>query len=146
MRVFQCAFDGFKENPHLPYNYIRNSVAYSATHDNTTTLGWLYELNPETRAEVLRYIDFDGNDWGTGGRNATAVKSIWRTLLSSVADTVIFPLQDLCAYGGDTRLNIPGVAEGNWEFRATLGTLEDVDVEFLRYLNVLYGRANGGIC
>lgn len=146
MRVFQFAFDGFKENPHLPYNYIRNCVAYSATHDNTTTLGWLYELNPETRAEVLRYIDFDGNDWGTGGRNATAVKSIWRTLLSSVADTVIFPLQDLCAYGGDTRLNIPGVAEGNWEFRATLGTLEDVDVEFLRYLNVLYGRANGGIC
>ena len=50
------------------------------------------------------------------------------------------PVQDLSAYGSDTRINVPGVAEGNWEYRCTLSTLDDVDLDYYRFLIRTYGR------
>jgi 4-alpha-glucanotransferase len=40
-----------------------------------------------------------------------------RLAMMSVAKTVIFPLQDILGYGGDTRMNFPGIAAGNWAWR-----------------------------
>src|SRR5262245_54487773 len=51
-RVLQFAFDGAVDNPHLPHNYVRNSVAYTGPHDNNTTLGWFEELHAEQRQIV----------------------------------------------------------------------------------------------
>ena len=48
MRVLQFAFDGNPQNPHLPRNYVPNTVAYTATHDNDTTRGW-FEACPNSR-------------------------------------------------------------------------------------------------
>ena len=44
MRVLQFAFDGKLNNPHLPRNYVSNTVVYTGTHDNSTTRGWFEEL------------------------------------------------------------------------------------------------------
>lgn len=140
MRVIQFAFDGNKANPHLPYNYDKNTVAYTATHDNNTTLGWLYSLDYYARENVLRFINLQDSDWGAGGRYCKSTRALAREIIASSANTVILPLQDLCGYGGDTRINVPGVAEGNWEYRATLSALEDVDTDFYRGLLELYGR------
>ena len=140
MRVLQFAFDGLKDNPHLPYNYPINTVAYTATHDNNTSLGWLYTLDHGTLDKVLEFIDVSHSEWGEGGRHCKSTQAMARAVAASSARTVIFPLQDLTGYGGDTRLNVPGTPEGNWEFRATLATLEDIDTDFYRKLLDIYGR------
>ncbi|MFA7663357.1 MAG: 4-alpha-glucanotransferase [Clostridia bacterium] len=141
MRVVQFGFDGDKHNLHLPHNFESNTYAYTSTHDNPPTLGWLYSLSAEDRSRVLDYFGFYDNDWGSGGRQARSTKQISRVLFSSVADNVIIPMQDLCSYGSDTRINVPGEPFGNWEFRCTLSSYEDIDVGFFMHMNNIYGRS-----
>ena len=140
MRVLQFAFDGSKDNPHLPYNYDKNVVAYTATHDNDTSLGWLYSLPQSARDEVLDYIGVGAFEWGAGGRNCKSTRAMIKAVAVSAAETCIFPIQDLTGYGSDTRFNIPGVPEGNWEYRITLSTLEDIDPDFIRGTLRRFGR------
>ena len=40
MNVLQFAFENDPANVYLPHNYRRDSVVYTATHDNQTTVGW----------------------------------------------------------------------------------------------------------
>lgn len=131
MRVFQFGFDG-NDSEHLPHNYCNNMVVYSGTHDNNTSLGWLYSLDDNTRTKVLDYLGYNGKYWGVGGRENTSIKCIIRHLLASSAGLVIFPIQDLLGFGADTRFNVPGVANGNWEYRLTPENIGDIDDEFLK--------------
>jgi len=132
MRVFQFAFIG-EDSPHLPHNYPSNCIAYSGTHDNNTTLGYLWELDDHTRSRMLSYCNHRGN-WESG------LDSILRTIMCSHADVVIFPLQDILGYGSDTRMNRPGVPYGNWGFRITKEQLDGIDLGYWKYLNGLYCR------
>jgi 4-alpha-glucanotransferase len=141
MNVFHFAFDGDINNSHLIHNLEKHKVVYSATHDNDTTLGWLYSLDYNTREKALEYVNFRGANWGAGGRDGEGVKAILRSIIASVAEIVIFPFQDLCAYGSDTRTNIPGIPEGNWEYRCTLSAFDDIDTHFYHSMLRLYGRA-----
>ena len=141
MRVLQFAFDGTKDNPHLPYNYDKNVVAYTATHDNDTSLGWLYSLPPAARDDVLDYIGVGAFEWGAGGKHCKSTKAMIKAIAASSADTAVFPIQDLTGYGSDTRFNTPGVPEGNWEYRITLSTLEDIDADFIRRTLFRFGRS-----
>ena len=133
MRVFQFSFLG-GDNPHLPHNYIKNCVAYSGTHDNNTLLGYLWELDEQTRQRMLCYCGFKGNDWGSG------CDDIIRTLFASSAGLVILPIQDVLGYGSDTRMNRPGTAKGNWLYRVTKEQLCGIDKEKYLKLNRTYFR------
>ena len=133
MRVLQFAFDGDPYSPHLPYNYEKNCVAYTGTHDNNTALGFLSDLDEETRNKIFDYCGYSGDVRG-------GVTAMIRTLLSCSADTVILPVQDLLRFGSDTRMNAPGSADGNWRYRVTSDQLNLIDYDRLRYENHLYGR------
>ena len=65
---------------------------------------------------------------------------IIKTMMASHADTVIFPIQDIFVYGADTRMNTPGTATDNWQYRITSEQLASVDRTRFSYLNTLYGR------
>lgn len=132
MRVFQFAFLG-GDNPHLPHRYPENCIAYSGTHDNTTLLAYIYEMDEDTRNRMLEYIGYHGHPLQCGD-------AILRTIARSAASLVIFPIQDLLGYGADTRMNIPGVPEGNWGFRVTAEQLSTIDVPYRRHLGALFGR------
>jgi 4-alpha-glucanotransferase len=67
MKVLHFAFGGGADNPYLPHNHLVNSVVYTGTHDNNTTLGWFHELDERTRAHVFDYLR-----WWTGA-NARVV-------------------------------------------------------------------------
>lgn len=142
MRVFQFAFDG-TQSVHLPYFYDRTNVAYSGTHDNNTLLGWLYEMNPDARDFALKYCGFTGPGWGSGGPQCASTKAILRTISASSAVLAVFPVQDMLGYGADTRMNIPGVAEGNWEYRLPYELMMTVDRDFFLDINNTYGRLGG---
>jgi len=139
MRVMQFGFD-FTDNMHLPHNHPRNSVAYTGTHDNNTALGYLWEATPEERAYVLDYCNFSGGDWAVGGFYNTSVKAMIKTLWSSPANLCIVPVQDLCGFGKDTKMNVPGVPNGNWAFRISEEQLENIDTKWIKNLNKTYHR------
>ncbi|MBQ2964198.1 MAG: 4-alpha-glucanotransferase [Clostridia bacterium] len=134
MRVFQFGFLSDSDNPHQPHNYTDNCIAYTGTHDNNTLLGYVWELSEETRKGMLEYCGYYSPDWNNG------YSAIIRTIFASHADTVILPIQDLLGYGSDTRLNIPGKADGNWQYRVTAEQIASIDKNRWKRLNYLYRR------
>ena len=134
MKVFQFAFLGDKDSPHLPHNYAKNSIAYSGTHDNNTLLGYVWECDAETRKRLFEYCGFFGDNW------SVACEYIIRNLFASHSDTVIFPIQDLLIYGSDTRMNTPGTSDDNWRYRLTREQLFSIDRKKFKDLQELYSR------
>lgn len=117
MRVLQFAFgDEDGGNPHLPANHVENSVAYTGTHDNDTSLGWLRGgATPEERSRLERLLR-PGADphW-----------EMIHLVLASPARFAVVPLQDVLGLGSEARMNTPGVSGGNWEWRLPEGALTD---------------------
>jgi 4-alpha-glucanotransferase len=133
MRVFQFAFGDDDRNPHLPANHPENSVAYTGTHDNDTSLGWLREgASREERDRVGRLVDPAGVDahWG-----------MIRAVFASRARFAVVPLQDVLGLGSEARMNTPGTSEGNWEWRLPEGALTQDLQRRLRKLTVATSRA-----
>lgn len=131
MHVLQFGFDGNVDNPHLPHNYQPNSVVYTGTHDNDTTVGWFNALSSEVRASVLSYVS---------GLPETINWDLIRLAWMSVAETAITPVQDLLGLGSEARFNTPGIAEGNWGWQLDLDRLTDDVVRQLSELTLTYGR------
>lgn len=140
MRVMQFAFIGDRDSIHLPHNYEKNVIAYTGTHDNNTILGWLWEATPENRKTALEYCNFTGKDWGMGGYHSESCRSVIRALWQSPAQLAIVPIQDLCGFGSDTKMNQPGVAGGNWAFRITEDSLNQIDKKWIESINDIYRR------
>ncbi len=141
IRVIQFAFGSDSSNEHLPHNYKNNTVVYPGTHDNNTLLGWLYELSENERNYALDYCGFSNENWGEGGYRAPACRKIIETVWRSNADTAIIAFQDMCGFGSDARMNIPGVPELNWRVRTTKETLNNIDKEYFRKINGIFGRS-----
>jgi 4-alpha-glucanotransferase len=108
MKVLQFAFGSGPDNPYLPFNIERNSVIYTGTHDNNTTLGWWKSLPTADKEAVRAYL-------GTSGRDMPW--DLIRLAMASVANLCILPLQDVLALDGRARMNTPGQAGGNWQWR-----------------------------
>jgi 4-alpha-glucanotransferase len=131
MKILQFAFDSGPGNPYLPHNYAPDCVAYTGTHDNDTTVGWFASLLPQDRKGVLAYT-------GTSGKEIHW--ELIRLGLASVADLVIFPLQDILGLDGSARMNLPGTPGGNWSWRFGAGEATEKHAERLLELTALYGR------
>jgi 4-alpha-glucanotransferase len=107
MKVIQFALDTPK-NPYWPHNFDRPCVCYTGTHDNETTNGWWATLDEKTRGYLGAYI---------GRKVEDPAWDLIRLAWSSVAVVAIAPLQDVLSLGGEARMNKPGVASGNWQWR-----------------------------
>ncbi|MBQ3229475.1 MAG: 4-alpha-glucanotransferase [Clostridia bacterium] len=140
MRIIQFGFVPGDDSTHLPHNYPINSISYIGTHDNNTLLGWLWEATEEERAFALSYCGFESGDWGRGGYDAPACRKIIETVWRSSSILAIIPFQDLCGFGSDARMNIPGDDQGNWRFRTTAETIDSIDKEYFLSINELYRR------
>lgn len=130
MKILQFAFED-DDSAYLPYNHPYNCVCYTGTHDNDTTTGW-YQTAPEkARDKVRRYMNTDASQvsW-----------DFIRTCFGSVAKYAIVPVQDLLCQGSDCRMNIPGLADGNWGYRVKKGMLNKDIAARLYDVTKLYGR------
>ncbi|MDD2721679.1 MAG: 4-alpha-glucanotransferase [Gallionella sp.] len=108
MRILQFAFAEDNSNHFLPHNYIANTIAYTGTHDNDTMLGWWNHASEHEINFVKQYL----------GREVIDVPwDMMAALSGSVANTVIFPMQDVLCLSSEYRMNLPGSAEHNWEWR-----------------------------
>lgn len=140
MRVAQFGFDPYSDSTHLPHNAVQNSINYIGTHDNNTLLGWLWEAEEEERRFALEYCGFKGSDWGQGGYNSPSCRSIIETVWKSSSNVAVISFQDLCGFGSDARMNIPGKADKNWRFRTTADTIKNIDKNYFKKINSLYRR------
>lgn len=134
MAVLQFAFGGGSDNLYLPHNVRANTVIYSGTHDNDTTIGWYATTDEKTRDHVRRYFRIGGNEiaW-----------DFIRAAYQSVANLAVLPLQDLFSLGAEARFNTPGKGEGNWSWRyrpEQLRAFRERSGSYLAELAVLYAR------
>jgi 4-alpha-glucanotransferase len=132
MRVLQFAFSGEGDNPHLPHMHEHDSVVYTGTHDNDTTLGWYSSLDAETRRRV---------DSMLRAAPGSMPEALIREALGSVGQLAVIPAQDLLALGSEARLNTPGTVKGNWSWRLPAGALTPELAGHFGGLNRMYGRA-----
>ena len=132
MKILQFAFDSDADNQFLPHNYSKNTVGYLGTHDNDTTVGWWRSLDDETRQKAADYLGistFDGVK--------QVVRRMMTALSASVADYVIFTMQDLRVEGSEKRINTPSTT-GCWEYMVEPRA---EDFVWLEKITRLYGRA-----
>jgi 4-alpha-glucanotransferase len=132
MKILHFAFDSDADNPYLPFNYRPDTVVYTGTHDNDTTVGWFNERSPEDRHKVLRYLgcaDTGEIHW-----------DLTRLAFGSVSNQAIIPLQDILGLDSGARMNAPGHATGNWGWRYEAEMLNDSVRDRLRTMTELYGR------
>lgn len=140
MKVVQFGFDPNSDSSHMPHNAVPNSINYVGTHDNNTLLGWLWEASEEERRFALDYSGFVGDNWGKGGYYSPSCRKIIETVWKSASNVAIIALQDMCGFGSDARMNIPGVPEKNWRFRTTMDTIRNMDKDYFKKINSLYRR------
>jgi len=131
MKVLQFAFGDSAANPYLPHNHVRNCAVYTGTHDNDTTMGWFKGLDAREQKVIEEYL---------GHPIQQPSRDFLRLAFASVADVAIVPVQDLLCLDRDARMNIPGVADGNWEWRVQQGQLTEKLAAGLKNLTLFYGR------
>ena len=97
-------------------------VAYTSTHDTSTLVGWCatrYGLASDDAQDLARHLMEEAFD--------------------SSADVVMCTLQDAMQLGDEARMNVPGVAGGNWRWRADADELAASE-PYLRGLTEGSGR------
>lgn len=132
MKILGFAFDSGEENDYLPHTYTKNCVVYTGTHDNDTLIGWFQKAKEEDRQFARDYLNSRSDDeihWD-------AIRGAW----SSVANMAISPVQDFLGLGSEARINTPGVAAGNWQWRLRHGVLTDELAERIAKLTRVYSR------
>jgi 4-alpha-glucanotransferase len=131
MKILQFGFMTDASNRDLPHNYNRNSVAYTGTHDNDTTVGWFESREEKERENILRYL---------GPLSEPIHWTMIRQLYRSVSDVAITPLQDLLGLGTEARMNTPGKFGGNWTWRFQADALTEELQGRMLSLSRTYGR------
>ena len=132
MKVLEFAFSG-PGNDYLPHNYgSRRCVCYTGTHDNDTALGWYDHAGEAERAFAERYL-------GASGRENVR-QALLRCGMGSTAELFVAQMQDYLALGSEGRINVPGVAAGNWRWRMAPGAAAAGLAADIRRLTEVYGR------
>lgn len=134
MRILHFAFSGSVSNLYLPHNFEANTVAYTGTHDNNTSQGWWVELDETTRHQVRDYLSLRSDD------DAQIQWKLIEACCSSVAATVIYPMQDVLGLGAESRMNLPGVGAGYWAWRFSWEQVHEWHATRLAKLGQKFGR------
>jgi 4-alpha-glucanotransferase len=131
MKILQFAFSGGADNPYLPFRHSMNTVVYTGTHDNDTTLGWYQGLDEGAREYIDEFLGRPGEPmpW-----------AMVRVAFASRAHLAMVPMQDLLELDGTHRMNLPGTGEGNWRWRFDWSQVEAELAPRVRRLVELYGR------
>ncbi|HWS39675.1 MAG TPA: 4-alpha-glucanotransferase [Arenimonas sp.] len=132
MKILQFGFGSNENDGFLPHNWGPNFLAYTGTHDNDTVRGWWHNASENERDYAARYL------------NANADNIHWAMIQASchsIANTVIFPLQDILGLDGGHRMNVPGtVGPHNWTWRFDWSWIDDNTTESLLLLTNQTGR------
>ena len=133
MAVLQFGFDAFDDNPHKPKNIHSDTVVYTGTHDNNTTLGWYQSLDADMQQHVRTVLGMSGEQ--------NIVDTLIDVALDTKACLAVLPMQDLLHLGEEARMNQPGTVENNWKWRFDWEQLTPALVAKTRERLLTAGRA-----
>ncbi|HCR90152.1 MAG TPA: 4-alpha-glucanotransferase [Prolixibacteraceae bacterium] len=131
MKILQFAFSSDEKNKDLPHNIEPNFVVYTGTHDNDTSRGWFRHATAPEKRLLKQYLKFPFFRF-----SRRFVEMAW----STAARQTIIPMQDLLQLGTRARMNVPGIASGNWEWRFRWKMLKRTQQGFLREITKRYNR------
>lgn len=131
MKILQFAFDSDEKNNFLPHTYTQNSVVYTGTHDNDTSRGWYEQANKDSLKILHDYYCVNKNN---------IAHSLICMAWASVSVTAIAPLQDIINLDTNSKMNVPGTTDKNWEWRFSFNQITDEITEFLSKITKTYGR------
>lgn len=131
MRILQFAFGGDPTFRFLPHHYDKHTVVYTGTHDNDTTAGWFATLPDKDKKFLLDYSPHV---------KADPAAEMMRLAWASAADLAIVPLQDVLGLDNTARMNVPGVADGNWSWRVVASQMPRRTFDRLGEWTWLYDR------
>jgi 4-alpha-glucanotransferase len=131
MRILHFAFGSDSANPYLPHNYDPNTVVYTGTHDNDTTVGWFAAASARERAFACKYVGCGATDFHWHLMHAAS---------ASIADTALYPMQDVLGLDTRHRMNLPGQSSGYWEWRFTWDQVKPEYAERLYEMTAAHGR------
>jgi 4-alpha-glucanotransferase len=100
---------------YLPHRYEPNTVVYTGTHDNDTTMGWWKtQAQPHEKRAAAAVLGADDSNvhW-----------AFIRAAQGSVASLCVVPLQDVFGLDSGARMNTPSSSDGNWGWRYKQGLL-----------------------
>ena len=138
MKVLEFAFDAREPSNYLPHTYTQNCVCYVGTHDNAPIMAWKNETAAEELEMAKKYLGLteeEGLNWG-----------IIRGGMTSVADLFIAQIQDYLGLGAESRMNTPGVASGNWQWRLKKNQLTKKLAARIADLTWMSGRDTNPMC
>lgn len=133
MKILQFAFDGDASNEYLPHQYKNsNCLVYGGTHDNQTLMGYYGDKKEKDLKFVMNYLHIKRVD--------QIPKAMLRAAYGSIADTVIFQMQDILELDDTARMNEPSTVGTNWRWRMKEGAFTEKDVKRLKKYCKIYGR------
>ena len=135
MKVLQFAFDSREDSDYLPHNYISNTVCYTGTHDNDTTVGWYRSMKQKDRKMALDYLN--RTDFAS---DKDIAFSFIKLAMGSVSKICIIPMQDWLGLDGTARINTPSTLGGNWVWRMKKGAFTKKLAREIRDITKLFAR------
>lgn len=130
MKILQFGYESANPaDPFLPHNFEPDSVVYTGTHDNDTTLGWYRSASEAAKRTLHEYL-----------YASTEEEIVWEMIRAGMLSTALFaitPMQDILALGTESRMNFPGRADGNWSYRLLPNQITERHIERLaRYARI----------
>ena len=142
MKILQFAFNEQKwspesaQNKDLPSNYKSNNIiVYTGTHDNDTTTGFFAAADKNLVKNAADYFNVKETP-----EPAEMTDVLIKAAFASTADTCVIPVQDICALGSETRMNMPSTTGKNWKWRMTPNLLDSTKAAYLKTLGDRYNR------
>ena len=133
MKILEFAFDGDASNEYLPHQYKNtNCLVYGGTHDNQTLLGYYGNKSDKELKFMMNYLHIK--------RVSQIPKAMLRAAYASIADTVIFQMQDILELDDTARMNEPSTVGTNWRWRMQPGAFDGKKIKMLRKMCKLYAR------
>ncbi len=132
MSILQFGFNPDANSDYLPHRVAENRVYYTGTHDNAPIMQWFAEASESERRFAEQYLALnaaEGINWG-----------MIRGGMCSPAGIFIAQMQDVLGLSAEGRVNTPGVASGNWQWRMLPHECSAALAEKLREYTRMYGR------
>ena len=132
MKVLEFAFNPHESSDYLPHFYKENCVCYTGTHDNAPLGEWFETGDKDEIQHAKQYLGLNKEE----GYNFGMI----RGGMSSVAKLFVAQMQDYLELGKYNRMNTPGVASGNWEWRMLPGEDSKKLAEKIAKMTKMYSR------
>lgn len=144
MKLLNFAFDGSPDNANKPSKFTENFVCYTGTHDNMPLKQQIDDMSEEERNVFIRDLKEECRFFGIRAvtqSSSTICRSVIKLAFLCAANTVIIPMWDLLAMGGEARINFPStLSDKNWSWRFIRSDFNSRTITFLKNIAIKSNR------